>query len=282
MFVALLIQPVWSQTPYKPGSQTEREQADSIDFQKSMSSREPNYAEKQYLAPASEKNYREKYSVSCMIYVYSKNLLTLSVDITILSTYKINRCDPNSFIKTTAAGVKAQVINKIPADFVAIAGPHIQMMDFNNTPVENRFMPIGDLNYSPVARAHLGALDMISHFGEWREWIKSFQYYSPIQTIQDADYTWFPESKLYKIITDKNQTFIMTNLVSEDLIKNQRDIENIAENLGKYMNLPKGWRYEISTLDKVLQVKERQYNQIKSFHMQDEFGNIYMQLQESD
>ena len=74
----------------------------------------------------------------------------------------------------------------------------------------------------------------------------------------------------------------MTNLVSEDLIKNQRDIENIAENLGKYMNLPKGWRYEISTLDKVLQVKERQYNQIKSFHMQDEFGNIYMQLQESN
>lgn len=291
IFAGLFCNVALSQSPVLTESFAEKVKAESaadktknegIDFQKNMKKREMNFAEKQFLLPGSAINYREKHFVSCLIYVYSKNWLTLSVDITIYSTYKINRCDPNLFIRTTAAGVKAQVMNKVEADFVIVSGPHIQMMDFNNTAVENRFIPIGDLNYSPIAVAHLNAWDFITHFHEWSKWIQTIQYYNPLKTRQDIDYTWFPKSKLYKIITDKNQTYVMTNLISEDLIQHEHDIGFVADNLGKYLNLPKGWRYEVSVLDKVLQVKQRQYSRIQSFHMQDEFGNIYMQLDDQE
>ena len=288
LFAVLCVQPAWSQSqpPIKPkaktenniDSKTENKTQKTINFQNN--SKDPNFAEKQYLAPANALTYRDKYSVTCLIYVYSRSYLTLSIDITVFSTYKINRCDPVSFIKTTAAGVKAQVTNKLPANFVVNSGPHIQMMDFNNTPVENPFISIGTLNYSPTAKANIGILDLIQHFHEWSSWIQTVQYYNPLKTIQDTDYTWFPNSKLYKLITDKNETFLMSHLVATDLIIDQDDIENVADQLGKYMNLPKGWRYEVTVLDKILQIKQRQYAKVSGHHMQDEFGNIYIQLSE--
>ncbi len=278
LFAVLYIQPAWSQgrPPIKPKLKTESKTEKTINFQNTT--REPNFAEKQYLAPADSISYRDKYSVTCLIYAYDKNYLTLSVDITIFSTYKINRCNPSAFIKTTAAGVKAQITNKLPTNFVINSGPHLQMMDFNNTPVENPYISIGTLNFSPTAKASLGLLDAIQHFHEWSSWIQNVQYYNPIKTIQDTDYTWFPHSKIYKLITDKNETYLMTHLVASDLIMDEEDIENVSENLGEYMNLPKGWRYEITTLDKILQIKQRQYTHIQNYHLQDEFGNIYIQL----
>lgn len=274
---SLIAHPAWSQSPIPVESSETSPQNESINFQKILKKRQKSFAEKQYESTEGEITYRDKYAISCLIYVYAKNLATLSIDITILSTYKINRCDPSSFIRTTAASVKAQLLSKLDVDFVILSGPHIQMMDFNNTPVENRYMPIGHINYTPIARAHLGISDAITHFGEWSKWLQSIQYYNPIRTNQDIDYTWFPGTTIYEIIASNNDRYIMSHLVAEDLIRHTDDIEKIAKNLGNYLNLPKGWRYEYTTLNKVMQIRQRQYDRVQSYHIQDEFGNIYMQ-----
>lgn len=279
LLTGLIISPAWSQITV-PNQAPVQNYAPDAATQQNAQPKELNFAEKQYLSPQDAISYRDKYSTSCLIYVYDRNFL--SVDITIFSTYKINRCDPRVFIKTTAAGVKAQLTNRLNTDFVILSGPHIQMMDFNNTPVENRFIPIGPLNYSPVAKAHLGPIDIIRSFYQWSAWIRSMQYYSVLHTTQDADFTWYPGSRIYKLINDQDETFIMTNLISMDEMHNEEDIEKIAINLGKYLNLPKGWRYEISVLDKVLQLRQRQFSGEHAGHLQDEYGNIYMQLKEQN
>ena len=278
LLAVLCVQPAWSQAlpPVKPKPKTDQ----PINFQ--LNSKGPNFAEKQYLAPEGLVTYRDKYAVSCLVYVYSRNYFTLSLDITVFSTYKINRCDPIAFIKTTAASVTAQVSNKLTVNFVVNSGPHIQMMDFNNTPVENPFISIGYLNYSPIAKAHLNIWNIAQDFYEWSIGRHTIQYYKPVQTVQDTDYTWFPNSKIYRLITDKNEEFLMTNLIASDLIMDKEDIENVADQLGQYMNLPKGWRYEVIVLDKVLQIQTRQFASVKRYHMQDEFGNIYIKLPDAD
>jgi len=152
------------------------------------------------------------------------------------------------------------------------------MMDFNNTPVENPFIAIGSLNYSPIAKAHINLKDIVFNFKEWDSWIKSLEYYSPIETIQDMDYAWYPGATLYKLITDDNKVFILANLVVTDSIRSPADIELAASNLGKKLNLPTGWRFETSKLEKILQLKQRQFDKIPTTHLQDEFGNLYIHV----
>lgn len=235
-----------------------------------------NFAERQYLNTSNPSDYRDKYAVSCLIYSYYRHLI--NIEITIFSTYKVNRCNPASFLKNNASSVKAQLLNRIKSDYVILAGPHIQMMDFNNTPVENLFTPVGELNFSPIARAHLGIKDVFLHFREWGKWINSLQYYTPIKTVQDMDFTWYPNSTVYKLISDQNEVYLLTNMVSNDYILRSEDVDEAAKNLGKYLNLPAGWRFEMSVLDKVLQVKQRQFDGNPTFHMQDEFGNLYVRV----
>jgi len=236
-----------------------------------------NFAERQYLNTSNPSDYRDKYAISCLIYSYYRNFI--NIEITIFSTYKVNRCNPASFVKNNASGVKAQLLNRTKSDYVILSGPHIQMMDFNNTPVENLFTPVGELNYSPLAKAHLGIKDILLHFHEWGKWIKSLQYYTPIKTVQDMDFTWYPNSAIYKLITDKNEVFILTNLVSNDYILSKEDVDLAVKNLGQYLNLPKGWRFEMSVLEKVLQIKQNQFTGHPTSHLQDEFGNLYVKVE---
>lgn len=235
-----------------------------------------NFAEKQYLNNLNPIDYREKYSISCLIYTYYRSFF--EVKITIFSTYKINKCDPTAFIKTNSSSVKAQLLSILKSDFVILAGPHAQMMDFNNTPVENSYIAIGSQNYTPMAKAQIGILDLLKNFREWKKWISDLEYYSLIDTVQDIDYAWFPGTTVYKIITDQNKVFVMTNFIIRDAISSSDDIERIAKDLGQILNLPKGWRFESTKLDKILLIKQRQYQKIPTTHLQDEFGNLYIQI----
>jgi hypothetical protein len=182
------------------------------------------------------------------------------------------------FKVTTAASAKAQLIADIDIDYVLLSGPHAQLMDVNNSPLEARFVGVGLLNYAPVAYAPIGPLDLISHFRDWKQWISSVSTYSPIQVFSNDDYSWEPGSTIYKLVTDQGQNFVMTQVALTEQMKTEQDVDDALKSLGKYLNLPTGWRYEVKKLDRVMSFKQREFDSNPLLRLLDEFGNIYMEV----
>lgn len=221
-------------------------------------------------------SYQEKFAVSCMIFSFYRSWFT--VKIAIYSSYKVDRCNPATFLNTTAASAHAQLATLGKIDFVQMAGPHIQMMDRNETPVQNPFIYVGTIKYTPLAKAKLGLIDLISHYKQNKNWFGQLSFYIPLPTIGDVGFTWFPGSTLYKIVTDDGRVFVMTNMSATRQYKSAEDVDNAAQSLGKFLSLPPGWRYETQVTKDILSIKRSAYSQIYSHYMQDEFGNIYMEI----
>lgn len=223
-------------------------------------------------------SYQEKFAVSCVIYSFYRSWF--KVRITIYSTYKVDRCNPSTFLNTTAASAHAQLATLQKIDFVQMAGPHIQMMDRNETPVQNPFIYVGKIKYTPIASASLGLTDLIAHFKQNKNWFSQLSFYTPLPTIGDVSFTWFPGSTLYKIVTDDGRIFVMTNMSATRQFKSAGDVDNAAKSLGQFLSLPAGWRYETQVTKDILSIKRSAYSQAYSHYMQDEFGNIYMEIEQ--
>lgn len=220
--------------------------------------------------------YQEKFAVSCLIYSFYRSWF--SVQINIYSTYKVDRCVPATFLNTTAASAHAQIATIHKIDFVQMAGPHIQMMDRNETPLQNPYVYIGSMKYSPIARAKIGLTDLIAHYRENKNWFRQLSFYTPLPTIGDVGFTWFPGSTIYTIVTDTGRVFIMTNMSATRQYASAADVEEAASTLGKFLSLPKGWRYETQKTKDILSIKRSAYEATLSHYMQDEFGNIYLEV----
>lgn len=223
-------------------------------------------------------SYQEKFAVSCVIYSFYRSWF--HVRITIYSTYKVDRCNPAIFLNTTAASAHAQLATLQKIDFVQMAGPHIQMMDRNETPVQNPFIYVGTTKYTPIAKASMGLTDLIAHFKQNKNWFSELSFYTPLPTIGDVSFTWFPGSALYKIVTDDGRVFAMTNMSATRQYQSAKEVDNAAQSLGKFLSLPNGWRYETQVITNILSIKRSAYSQAYSHYMQDEFGNIYIEITE--
>lgn len=221
-------------------------------------------------------NYQNKYAVTCLIYTYKRNWL--SVHITSFTTYKVDRCNPNKFLSTTASSATAQLAAFQPIDFITMAGPHIQMTDRNQTPVQVPYVYVGEMKYSPMTEIRIGIIDLIAHYQMTKVWAKNIQIYTPLPTVGDLDITWFPGSRVYKIIDDSGRVFVMTNMVAEATFKNENDILEAANNLGSVLALPKGWRFETQDIKEILTLKMSKFSNIPVLRMQDQFGNLYIEF----
>lgn len=215
-----------------------------------------------------------KYAVNCTIYLINYSLLGVSIKV--LSTYKVNACDPDLFRSTTAASAKAQLNTYQSIDRIIPVGPHIQLMDRNTSTVSKPYLSIGLLNFSEVGSAHLGVKELFTNLSSWRKWLGKVTTYNPINMAENTDYVWLPGSKVYTLTTDKGQVFVMSHFLPSGVGTAVKGIENTAENLGQYLNLPSGWRYEVKTLTKVLTVKRQQEVGHTTLRIIDEYSNAYI------
>lgn len=220
--------------------------------------------------------HTDRYALTCMLYAYYRHML--SVKVTIFSTYKSDICNPDLFEVTTAASARAQLIADVDVDYVLLSGPHAQLMDVNNSPLEARFVGVGLLNYAPVAYAEVGLRDLIRHFKDWHQWISSVTQYNPIRVYSNDDYYWGPGSTIYKLVTSEGQTYVMTQVSLTRNMKTEQDVIGRLESLGKYLNLPAGWHYEVHKLNRVMSFKQREFDSVPLQRLVDEFGNIYMEV----
>ncbi len=223
-------------------------------------------------------DYRNKYAISCTIYIYHRRLF--SVDISALSTYKINQCDPDTFRNTTAAAIRAQLSAFTPIDMVEMSGPQVQMMDKNTSVIDQPYISVGALNFSMISTSHIGIVQVVQHFSNWLKWRNHVTSYNPIRVQENVQYTWHPGSTVYTLTTDTGQTFLMSSFTPLDIRMDTADIDNDAANLGKFLNLPTGWKYEARTLNKILFIRRNEIDGYRSSRLADEFGNVYIGIDE--
>lgn len=215
-----------------------------------------------------------KYAVNCTIYMLDYRFL--SVSIRVLSTYKVNACDPDLFRSTTAASVKAQLNTFQSIDRIIPVGPHIQLMDRNTSTVSKPYLSIGLLNFSEIGSAHLGVKELFTNLNAWKKWRGKVTTYNPIKMAENTDYVWLPGSKIYTLTTDTGQVFVMSHFLPSGVGTQVKDIENTAANLGQYLNLPSGWRYEVKTLTKILTIKRQEEVGHTTLRIIDEYNNAYI------
>lgn len=217
-----------------------------------------------------------KYAVNCTIYALSHH--TLSVTINVLSTYKINACDPDLFRATTAASIKAQLNTYQSIDRIIPIGPHIQLMDRNTSTVSNPYMSIGLMNYSKIASAHIGVKDIFTNLNTWRKWHSKVTFYNPIKMAESVNYVWQPGSTVYTLTSDKGVEYVMTHFQPATLDMQVKEIEETASTLAQRLNLPDGWRYSVKTLNKIMSIRRQEELGYTTLRVFDENGNVYIAI----
>lgn len=234
------------------------------------------YARYIYQRDKNSSDYSQKYAVNCHFLAYSHNIFGITGYA--YSTYKVNHCDPDRFIKLTAASAKAQLRSVVDFDYIILTGPHIQMMDKNFTPVESRFFGVGSLNFTKMGTFNVRFWDRVQHKLNARKGLT----YTPVNLQEDVYYVWYANSLLYKIITDEGRVFVLTNLSSHSTIGSDNDIELFARNVGEQINLPQGWVYKVEPVKRVFVVKNIATTNQRTTRLVDDFGNYYIEIDPAD
>ena len=221
-------------------------------------------------------DHSAKYAVNCTIYALDYRLISITV--TVLSTYKVSACDPDLFAATTSASVKAQLAAYQAIDRVIPIGPHVQMMDRNTSTVSKPYLSIGILNFSPIATSFIGPLDIITNIHNWMKLKDRTTTYSPIHMSENVNYVWLPGSEIYTLTSNKGELFVMSHFTPDGSGIKVTGIDDGARELGQFLNLPKGWRYEVKTLKKILAVKRFDDVGQTTRRVFDEYSNAYIAI----
>jgi len=219
---------------------------------------------------------KAKYAVGCNI-----NLLDfkfLAFEMTTLSTYGINACDPKVFRNLTAASAKAQLDTFQPIKRVVLVGPFVQLMDRNASTVSNPYLSIGLLNFSVISTARIGIKDIFTNTHTWRKWSSKVTIYNSIKMAENVDYLWLPGSKIYTLTNDQGHVFVMSQLLPSGIGVEIKGIEELAENLAQHLNLPTGWHYEVKTLTKILRIRRQADLGNTTERLADEYSNFYIRV----
>lgn len=215
-----------------------------------------------------------KYAVSCSIYILDRSLF--GVRVSVLSTYKINACDPDLFRATTAASVRAQLNTFQSISRVIPIGPQIQLMDRNTSTVTRPYMSIGLMNFSEIGTAHIGIKDIFVNLNNWRKWLSHVTIYNPIKIAESVHYEWKPGATVYTLTSDTGVVYVMSHFQPATLNMKISEIEETAATLAQSLNAPAGWRYEVKTLKKVLSIRRQEELGYTTLRVFDEYGNAYI------
>jgi len=80
-------------------------------------------------------------------------------------------------------------------------------------------------------------------------------------------------------VSDKGEIFVMTG-INHRIALGERGVH--LKNLGEYLNLPKGWKFESKELTRALTMNSHVLENADFKRMIDEFGNLYIDLKDSD
>jgi len=195
------------------------------------------------------------------------------------STFKVDTCSTQSIETLTAASARAQMATIDEYDLLIVTGPYYGTMNINNTQIFNPFITLGNLRFSEVSRSEFTWLDAIANPAEAMRWIDGQTSYNPISTRGDVNFVWFAGKRVYLLVSAKGQVYIMTG-VNHKIAFGENGVH--LRNLGDYLNLPDGWKFETKELTRVLTMNSHVSANVEFEHLIDEFGNFYVDVREFD
>ncbi len=191
------------------------------------------------------------------------------------STFRVGTCEQSHIDSLTAASARAQMATLGDFDQIIVAGPYSYTMDINNSQIRNPYISLGNLRFSQVSVSSFTVWDAITHIHEAKRWLSQNTAYNPVRTTGDVDYVWFAGRKVHLLINGRQEHFVMTGVLDE--VKNGKQGIHLS-NMGEFMNLPDGWRFETKILDRVLSMNSRGIRKYEFERLIDEFGNLYIRI----
>lgn len=191
------------------------------------------------------------------------------------STFRVGPCLPEQIDTLTSASASAQMATLGSFDQVVVAGPYSYTMDVNNSQIRNPFISMGNLRFSKVSVSEFTVWDAIKNINEAKRWLSQTTSYNPVRTTGDVDYVWFAGNDVYVLINTREEHFVMTGVLDE--VKHSKNGIHL-DNMGTFMNLPDGWRFERKKLATVLSMNSRGIRSYEFDRLIDEFGNTYIQI----
>ena len=191
-------------------------------------------------------------------------------------------CTASQYRKLSIPSVSAQLRTTKYSPFrVLLPGIQIGTADITTRGFNEPFVSLGDTYFYPVTMTNITWLDMIKSFIVNRdtEIAAPGEAFYPYSVKENTYYRWNAGRKIYAIKTDKDEIYILTSYTNK--LPSLIGISSLDE-LGNTMKLPKGWKYEVLTLTKVLERRISFKDPEESFRLMDNYQNIYLGFSKSD
>ena len=223
-------------------------------------------------------NHQKKFYKACSIYVYVRSFL--KVQVINLSTYKISSCPASEFGHITATSVIAQLQTIAPFTLVSMIGPYFQLMDENNSVIENQSISVGNLAFTQVMTAEVTVFDLFTNFNSVVKWKNADPSYNPIPTSRNMNFVWYKGSTIYTVTSPQGDRYVMVYYSPPDIdqYKNEQDVISKLAGLGNDLNLPPGWKYQTEVLSSILRLNQIVPEGFVSDTMMDELDNVYVRM----
>ena len=223
-------------------------------------------------------NHQKKFYKACSIYVYVRSFL--KVQVINLSTFKVSSCPASEFGHITAASVVAQLQTIAPITLVSMIGPYYQLMDENNSVIENQSVAVGNLNFTQVMTAEVTVLDLITNFNSVWKWKNAEPAYNPIPTSRNMSFVWYKGSTIYTVTSPNGDRFVMVYFSPPDIeqYNDEQAVLDKLAGLGNALNLPPGWKYQAEVLTSILRLTQIAVEGRVSDTMMDELENVYVRM----
>ena len=229
-------------------------------------------------APASKQEpepetrvFYEKYSSMCMIFAVDRSWFEVTMHL--LSTLDLNRCDDKRFAAVTSDSARAQLLLLYPSAEFRLHGPYFQLADIDVTSVSQSYVDVGKLKFSLVGEAKFSILDLLKDISVYQQVRKGNYTYLPFRTAGTVNLLWFEGSTIYELIAPNGMHYTM--MAGSHILRNDKFGINL-NNLGNFLNLPKGWRFEKRTSDKIFRVFRTELGGQEQKTVIDELGNLYI------
>ena len=95
--------------------------------------------------------------------------------------------------------------------------------------------------------------------------------YKVMQVNRDTKYTYYKDKKIYQLKMDKGDVYTMQAF--SQIVDKEQNLESL-DTLAQRLKLPKGWSYEIKTLDEDMVLESGGL----TFILQDDFQNTYQKI----
>ena len=212
----------------------------------------------------------------CTLHAARFDYWRFEIEITTLSTYRLQNCPPARLDKITAASAAAQLRTVASFTNIVKGGAHQQIMDINLTPVSNEYYWVSDLKFSVLGTSRVGLKKLYETTKLKSAKNLSGASYVPFIVTGETHYIWNTGSLAHRLVSPTGDTYIMTAYTKQ--VQPSLTRETLTR-LDTMLRLPADWTYENYFLDKTIVVRSGVDNDNSIQVIFDDLNNNYVLYQ---